>query len=60
MKNTILNFVLAGLWMITAIINIVNQATWIVIGYNIIITVYFFAIGLFQLIFPREETKAKS
>jgi len=60
MKNTVLNFVIAALWLITTIINISNKVSWIVIGLNVTICVYFLVIGICQVIFSKREDGGKA
>lgn len=54
MKNNVINFVLAGLWFISAIFNIVNNAFWVVIGYNLLAAVYFLTIAISQKIYSNQ------
>lgn len=59
MKNTILNFVLAGLWCVALIMNIINKASWIVVGYNAVLITYFLVIALCQIIFEKQGDAGK-
>lgn len=59
MKNTILNFALAGLWCVAMIMNIVNKANWVVIGYNVILVAYFLVIALCQIILEKQGDAGK-
>jgi len=59
MKNNILNFVLAGLWIIAMVFNIINKANWVVIGYNVILILYFLVIGIAQCIFEKQGDAGK-
>lgn len=53
MKNGTLNYVLSGLWIVAAVLNIINRG-WIVAGYNIIAALYFLIIGVSQTVLSKK------
>lgn len=53
MKNGTLNYVLCGLWIVAAVLNIINRG-WIVAGYNIIAALYFLIIGVSQTVLSKK------
>ena len=53
MKNGTLNYVLCGLWIVAAVLNIINRG-WIVAGYNIIAALYFLTIAISQTVLSKK------
>ena len=54
MKNSILNIILGVIWIVSAILNVVNKAGWVIIGYNVIVAIFFLVLGISQYVFGKQ------